>query len=122
MFSDPARHRLLRQPQFIRLLEVSYVFWRFIQNSADVLKNVAKRTAVSPVIPRCSLTIAVIRFAGTSSALANMLAFKGGSEGFMNSSRRISPGCTGRMPFFTMASSPSVIIYDFDLMRPVIFP
>ena len=46
----------------------SYVFWRFIQNSADVLKNVAKRTAVSPVIPRPSLIIAVIRFVGTPAA------------------------------------------------------
>ena len=31
----------------------SYVFCRFIQNSAVVSNNVARRTAVSPVIPRC---------------------------------------------------------------------
>jgi hypothetical protein len=44
----------------------SYVFCRFIQNSTVISKNVAGRTAVSPVMPRCPLTIAVIRFAGTS--------------------------------------------------------
>ena len=44
----------------------SYVFWRFIQKTTVVLKKAARRTAVSPVMPRCPLIIAVIRFVGTS--------------------------------------------------------
>jgi hypothetical protein len=36
--------------------------------------------------------IAVIRFGGTSRALASLLALIGGSEGLRNSSNRISPG------------------------------
>jgi hypothetical protein len=39
----------------------SYVICRFIQNSADVLKNVPRRIAVSPVMPLSSFRIAVIR-------------------------------------------------------------
>ena len=44
------------------------------------------------VIPRCPLMIDVIRFAGTSRALASVLALMGDSDGFMNSSNKISPG------------------------------
>jgi hypothetical protein len=44
----------------------------------------------------------VIRLAGTLRAFARVFALIGGSVGFMNSSRRISPGCTGRMPFLIM--------------------
>ena len=37
---------------------------------------------------------------------ASMLALISDSEGFMNSSSKISPGWTGRIPFFTISSSP----------------
>src|SRR5688572_14666264 len=64
----------------------SYVFCRSIQNSDVVLKNAARRTAVSPRdTTRWPLIIAVIRLAGTSMALASMRALMGGSDGFMNS-------------------------------------
>jgi hypothetical protein len=56
---------------------------RFIQNSADVLKNVPSRIAVSPVMPLSSLRIAVIRFGGTPIAFARALAVR--PSGFKNS-------------------------------------
>jgi len=94
----------------------------FIQNSAVVLKNAASRTAVSPVMPRCLLIIAVIRFAGTPIDLASILALIGGTDGFMKSSDRISPGWMCRMPFLIIAWFPSVIIGDLNIMRPVRHP
>ena len=48
--------------------------------------------------PRCPLKMAETRFAGTAIAFAIALAFNPSSS---NSLRKISPGCTGRMLFFT---------------------
>jgi hypothetical protein len=45
-----------------------------IQNSADVLKNVPSRIAVSPVIPLSSFCVDVIRLGGTLIAFASAFA------------------------------------------------
>ena len=42
-------------------------------------------------------------------------------SGFKNSSLRISPGGTGRIPFFFICYS-FMIVHDFNVMRTVIFP
>jgi len=98
----------------------SYVICRFIQNSADVLKNVPNRNAVSPVIPRSPFRIAVIRLGGTSMALAKALAVR--PSGFKNSSFRISPGGTGRIPFFLMFIPFLMIVRYFHIVWPIILP
>src|SRR6267143_791981 len=67
--------------------------WRFSQNSAFVLKYRARRSAVSAVIRRRSCTISPMRVAGTCSSSASLFTVK--PNGFMKSSRRTSPGCTG---------------------------
>jgi hypothetical protein len=66
-------------------------------SAAFVLKNRANRRAVSAVIRRRSCTISPIRVAGTCSSSASL--FTESPSGFMKSSRRISPGCTGAMSF-----------------------
>jgi hypothetical protein len=50
------------------------LFRSFIQNSADVLKKVPSRIAVSPVVPLSSFRIAVIRLGGTPIAFASAFA------------------------------------------------
>ena len=90
-------------PNVISAWRSSYVFWRFSQSCGVVPKYRAKRRAVSAVIPRCPFRIAVMRFDGTSRALARALADRSISA---SSSRRISPGCTGLMPFLALIVPP----------------
>jgi len=62
----------------------------------------AKRSAVSAVMPRRSFTTSAIRVTGTRKAMAILFMLK--PSGVMNSSRRISPGCTG-FSFFAIKPS-----------------
>ena len=61
-----------------------------------------------------------MRFTGTSSAFDSALADRPSAS---SSSRNISPGCSGRIPFATfMASTSSVIIHDLHIAWPIVFP
>src|ERR1035437_9502977 len=62
----------------------------FIQNLDVVPKYRDRRRAVSAVMPRFSLTMSLMRVAGTRSAIDNWCADM--PRGERNSSRRISPG------------------------------
>src|SRR5216684_9228357 len=79
----------------------------------------AKRSAVSAVMPRRSFTMSAIRVTGTRKAMA--ILFMLNPSGVMNSSRRISPGCTGFI-FFAILSSPLVIIHDLDFIGVAVAP
>src|ERR1039458_737014 len=89
-----------------------------IQNSGDMLKSRANRSAVSAVIPRRSRTISEMRVTGTRSSIASALDDR--PSGFMKSSRNISPGCSGgiRAPSSNSApsSAGSVVVDNLDLI------
>ena len=58
----------------------------------------------------------MIRFTGTSSAFDSALAE---SPIVSSSSRRISPGCTGLIPFLAfIVVPPSVMVHDLHVARP----
>jgi hypothetical protein len=92
-----------------------------MQNSAEILKNVPSRIAVSPVMPPASVRIAVIRLGGTPIAFAG--AFAVWTQGFQkllveNFSRRIrSHSILFHFFYFFL-----MIVDDFNVMRTVIFP
>ncbi len=67
--------------------------WRLSQNSGDVLKYRPSRNAVSAVIERFPRTISFILLGGTLTSLASLFWLS--SIGLRNSSKSISPGCTG---------------------------
>ena len=70
--------------------------------------------------PLCPFRIAVIRFVGTSRALASALADNPSSS---SSSANISPGCTGLIPLLIlMPNSSSMVVHDLHVVRSVIFP
>ena len=80
----------------------------FIQNLDVAPKYRARRSAVSAVMPRFSLTMSLMRVAGTRSAIANWCADM--PRGDRNSSRRISPG--------SMSGSRSLSkVYDLRWLR-----
>src|SRR5258706_15234580 len=82
-----------------------------IQNSAVVRKNRAKRSAVSGVIDRFPLTIALIRICGTPIALARAYWLR--PKGFKKSSRSTSPGWVGGK---SAMMDSSVIVNNFDIV------
>src|SRR6266404_1905214 len=89
----------------------------FNQNSGVVPKYRARRSAVSPVMPRRSAMIACTRVTGTPMSLASRYAVR--PSGFMNSSRNCSPGWIGgRSRMF----SPPVVVDDFDALSTSISP
>jgi len=85
MLLDLTRECSFGKPQLIRLLEVHPEFSCGVGKGRQPHRRIA-RDAALPLI------IAVIRFAGTSRALASIFALIGEPEGFMNSSSRIAPG------------------------------
>src|SRR5690606_31210821 len=73
------------------------------------------------VIERRSLTISWIRVAGTLKASASALTLN--SNGTRKSSRRISPGCTGRIRLIgRLMTISSVVVDDLDFDRPCVGP
>src|SRR5207253_2386229 len=91
---------------------------RSSQSSGETPKNLPRRNAVSAVIARLPLTISLMRFGGTSRSRASALMLR--PSGFMNSSRRISPGGIGSRCLVPM--SVSVIVDDFDIRCVGILP
>jgi hypothetical protein len=85
-------------------------------------KYVPSLNAVSAVMERVPLTIALIRLGGTSKSRANWLMLI--PSGFMKSSRRISPGWIGTSRFngFIVISSALVIIHDLHVVRIAVAP
>ena len=68
-------------------------------------------------MPRRSLTISAIRVTGRRKSIA--ILFMLSCRGVINSSRRISPGCTG-FSFFAIAPSRFlVVIHDLGFIRMV---
>src|SRR5258708_2498923 len=88
----------------------------FIQYSGVVPKYRPRRKAVSPVIDRVPLTIALTRFAGTWMAWASWFMETPKSESV---SFRISPGCTGGS-FLGMVFS--MIIDNLNVVGVSLFP
>ena len=80
---------LSRTPGHFEIVEVLQ-----IQPKLCVVVEVPRQCrAVSAVIRRRSCTISPMRVAGTCSSRASLFTVR--PSGFMKSSRRISPGCTG---------------------------
>ena len=77
---------------------------RLSQNWAVVLKKRARRSAVSGEIARRSRTMSLIRGAGTRNSIASAFALI--HSGTRNSSRKISPGCIGRILFVAIVVTP----------------
>ena len=96
---------------FDSAVRMSKKFCKLSQYCALLPKRALSSNAVSAVILRVPLMIAVMRLVGTLHDFASALADS--FMGCMKSSRRISPGCTGRMPFFGAAIL--VVIDDFDI-------
>ncbi len=92
--------------------------WRPTQKADEVPKNLARRNAVSAVIPLRSFVISVRRDAGMP--VARETEAKLSSIGRMNSSRRISPGWTvGRYLEMLMVL---MIIDNLNFVLQTIFP
>src|SRR5271167_2059749 len=109
--------RAIALPLSCRAFVRSCMAWRLIQNSALVPKNRASRKAVSAVTERSPLTMALIRVAGTRSAMAR--AFADMPNGFRNSSPKTSPGwVVTRLGVAT----PSVVVDNFDMVRTLLGP
>jgi hypothetical protein len=100
----------------------SYACCRFSHDVASPPRNFARRNAVSGVMPRRPRTMSFTRVAGTCSLLASALTLK--SRGARQSSRRMSPGWIGRIPFLGVSHSIafSVVVDDLDMRRPVVGP
>src|SRR5215471_19018875 len=91
---------------------MSSSFCRLSQSCAVVPSALASRSAVSAVMPVCSLEIRSIRVRGKPQALARAPADI--LSGTRNSSRRTSPGCIG-LSFLAIVSSFLVVVHDLDL-------
>ena len=76
MLSRGRTRRSISAPTSACALVRSCVAGRLSRNSAVVLKVRPRRIAVSAVMPRVPLTMALIRFAGTCSAAASLLALR----------------------------------------------
>ncbi len=85
---------------------------RLIQNSAEVPKYFASRSAVSAVIPRLTCTISLIRRGGTPIDTASL--FWVIPKPSMKSSMRTSPGWIGAIL--------SVVVNDLHLLRSGVSP
>src|SRR6185437_1493540 len=74
----------------------------------------------SALIRRCPWTISLIRLAGTSTALAGWYWLT--PSGPRNSSRRISPGCTGAITVSAATVLLLVVVNDLDVFRSGLGP
>src|SRR6267154_2445269 len=93
---------------------MSKSFCRLSQSCAVVPSALASRSAVSAVMPVCSLAIRSIRVRGKPQALARAPADI--FSGTRNSSRRTSPGCMG-LSFLAIAASSLGVVHNLDLRR-----
>ena len=94
-------HSAISRPASISARRSSQVFCRFSHSCGVIPKYLASRNAVSALTPRWLFRIIVIRFTGTPSSFDNALA---DNPSVSSSSRSISPGCTGLIPFLAFIS------------------